>query len=101
MTTQEKSMGTSRPWGIHAIGDIYHPDCQSGLPDGRWVAAVAIPYTGNRLVAAWWVFTGRAYAMLWPKAGDLENIWRRIPPKDQPKPSRPFVIATNGEIKGH
>jgi hypothetical protein len=63
----------SRPWGVHTISSIYSAGCDAGLPDGRWVAAVAEPYTANRLVAAWWVLTGRAFAFLWPKAGDLED----------------------------
>lgn len=64
-----------RPWGIEAISNIYHPGTQAGLPDGRWVAAVAVPYPTNiyeRVRAAWWVLTGRAVAFVWPKAGDLE-----------------------------
>lgn len=82
----------TRPWGVHHISDFYHPDVHAGLPDGRWVAAVAEPYTGNVLVAAWWVLTGRAYAMLWPKAGDLENIFHgRVPGPKLRGPPRPFV----------
>lgn len=79
----------NRPYGVHAIGDIYHPDVGAQTPDGKWVAAVAVPYDGNRLRAAWWILTGRAYAMLWPKAGDLEAIWRREP-RNLQKPGRPF-----------
>ena len=69
-----------RPWGVHVISDIYRAGCQSGLPDGTWVAAVAEPYTANRLVAAWWVLTGRAYALKWPKPADLERTLG-LPPK--------------------
>jgi hypothetical protein len=64
-------------WGIHRLRDIYSPSCQAGLPDGRWVAAVAEPYTAGKLNAAWAVLTGRAYAFEWPKAGDLEDIFKR------------------------
>jgi hypothetical protein len=70
----------NRPWGVETIGDIYNPNCQAGLPDGRWVAAVAEPYATNwieRLRAAWWVVTGRAVAFVWPKAGDLEETFKR------------------------
>jgi len=64
-----------RPFGVHCIGDIYAPGV-SASPDGkRWFAAPAEPYGGNRLRAAWWVLTGRAYAFLWPKAGDLERAF--------------------------
>lgn len=65
-----------RPWGIQAISDAYGPGVQAGLPDGRWVIAVAEPYWTNpieRMRAAWWVLTGRAVAFVWPKAGDLES----------------------------
>lgn len=60
------------PLGVHTIGSIYTPGIQSGMPDGGWARSVAEPYTANRLVAAWWVLTGRAYALRWPEAGELE-----------------------------
>ena len=72
----------NRPWGVHTIRNIYDPNCDAGLPDGRWVAAVAEPYTENRIVAAWWVLTGRAYALIWPKAGDLEDIFNHKKPEN-------------------
>jgi hypothetical protein len=62
---------------VHRLSDIYSPHASAGLPDGRYVAAVAEPYTGGRLRAAWAVLTGRAYAFEWPKAGDLENLMAR------------------------
>ena len=63
----------NRPWGVHTLRDMLGgTGCSAGLPDGRWVRAIPEPYTANRLVAAWWVLTGRAYAIIWPKAGDLE-----------------------------
>jgi hypothetical protein len=61
------------PWGIHSIGDIYHPGAHTGTSDGRWVVAVAEPYTAGSLRAAWWVLTGRAFALRWPRPGDLED----------------------------
>jgi hypothetical protein len=67
------------PCGVHTIASIYHPDVQAGLPDGRYVAAVAEPFTGNRLTAAWWVLTGRAYALRWPRPGDLEAAFSGRP----------------------
>jgi hypothetical protein len=73
-----------RPWGVHTIGDMYDPHVQAGMGGAKYAFAVAEPYDGNRLVAAWWVLTGRAYAILWPKAGDLEKatgipLWDRKP----------------------
>ena len=61
---------------IHRLQDIYSPYVNSGLPDGRYVAAVAEPYTAGSLWAAWAVLTGRAVAFQWPKAGDLEDIFQ-------------------------
>ena len=62
-------------WGIHRLADmIGNENEQAGLPDGRWVRAVSLPYTGARLTAAWAVLRGRAYAIQWPKAGDLERV---------------------------
>lgn len=66
-------MEKNRPWGVHTIHDICgNTNCAAGLPDGRWVRAIPEPYYGNRLVAAWWVLTGHAFAIIWPKAGELE-----------------------------
>lgn len=61
---------------VHRLRDIYSPHVSAGLPDGRYVAAVAEPYTAGSLWAAWAVLTGRAYAIEWPKAGDLEDIFQ-------------------------
>lgn len=62
-----------RPWGVHTLASIFNPHCESS-PDGeRWYMAVASPYWGGRLRAAWWVLTGRAFALQWPEPGDLER----------------------------
>ena len=69
-------MAANRPWGVHTIDNIYGPDTLGGLPDGRWVAAVGLPYQGTffeRIRAAWWIVTGRAQAMIWPEPGDIER----------------------------
>ncbi len=62
---------------IHSLYSmIGHPDTQAGLKDGRWVRAVPMPYPSTvieRILEAWAVFVGRAYAVRWPKAGDLED----------------------------
>lgn len=67
----------TRPWGIHSIRSMFAPGCQAGLPDGRWVMAVAEPYyletLRERFRAAWWVFSGKAHAVVWPEAGELES----------------------------
>ena len=55
-----------RPWGVHSIHSMVAPGNQSKLSSGLWGWSVAMPYTGNRIVAAWWVLTGRAYAIVWP-----------------------------------
>lgn len=65
-------------WGVHCIASMYGGrGIQAGLPDGRRVTAVAEPYSANRLVAAWWVLTGKAYAVRWPKPGELEDALNR------------------------
>jgi len=61
---------------IHRLRDIYSPFVKTGLPDDRWVSAVAEPYTAGSLWAAWAVLTGRAFAFEWPKAGDLEDVFQ-------------------------
>lgn len=66
----------SVPWGVHSIGQIFGgPNLRCGLPDGRWVTCIAEPYDSprSRVQAAWWVLTGRAHAVIWPKAGELED----------------------------
>lgn len=86
------------PWGINTIGSPYHPDVHAGLPDGRWVHAVCEPHDMGRLRAAWWVLTGRAYAFLWPYAGELEGIFQRLnPPEIRPSP-RPFTPQADSKV---
>jgi hypothetical protein len=73
------SARTPLPWFINRIEHIYSPNCQAGLPDGRYVLAVCSPYWAlglDRLRAAWWVLTGRAHAFKWPEPGDLEYTLR-------------------------
>lgn len=62
--------------GVFRIRDcIGNVGIQAGLPDGRWVRAVPEHYDTpiTRLRGAWEVICGRAVAMQWPEAGDLEN----------------------------
>ena len=63
--------------GVHTIGDMYAPAIQAGVPDGRDVAAVAEPFYGDNFRAAWEVLCGRAFALRWPKAGELEDAFKR------------------------
>ena len=67
----------SLPRGINRFSNmIGTSDCGAGLPDGRYVRAVPEPYYTagrSRLRAAWWVLTGKAHAVIWPKAGELED----------------------------
>jgi hypothetical protein len=68
----------NRPWGINTITDMYPSEVFHGLPNGRYVRAVAEHYHCNifqRIRAAWWVFTGRAQAVVWPEPGDLEKCF--------------------------
>lgn len=65
------------PRGINRLGSMIAPNGDAAhMPDGRWVRAVPEPYPTvgvERLRAAWWVLTGRAHAVVWPKAGGLEK----------------------------
>lgn len=50
------------------------PENQTCGPDQRWCRAVLNPYSGSlreRLIAAWWVFSGHAYALRWPEPGEF------------------------------
>ncbi len=66
---------------IHKIGQLYSPGVQAeihvkrqGTVYTKWVRAVCEPYTAGRLLAAWEVLRGRAYAFEWPKVGEIEEI---------------------------
>lgn len=73
------------PWGVHPLSYIIGANgCQTGLPDGRWVRAIPEPYFGTlreRFRVAWWVFTGRAYAIKWPEPGEFEAAARPLDAK--------------------
>lgn len=59
---------------IYAIRDLIgSADCQSG-PDsfGRWSRAIPLPFYGGSVAGAWAVFMGRAVAVRYPVAGELE-----------------------------
>lgn len=70
------------PWYIHSIRQIYNPHCMAQIEGSKYAHAVSEPYTAGSILAAWWVLTGKAYALEWPKAGDLETaidlpLWDR------------------------
>lgn len=66
-------------WGVHRLRDmIGHPDTHVSV-QGKWFRAVPMPYTGRRLYAAWCVLSGKAYAVQWPKPGDLERAVNGTP----------------------
>lgn len=78
------------PWYIHTIDRIFSgKGCQSSYEElrvnekgtlqrvTRYGCAVCEPYTAGRIQAAWWVLTGRAYALKWPQPGDLEAAINR------------------------
>lgn len=59
---------------IHTIDTLYDASVQTRLTDGRWVLAPSLPYFGNVLRAAWAVLTGKAVALRYPVAGELEAM---------------------------
>lgn len=72
------------PWSVHRVSDIWHDEAwaETDKERGIYARAVAEPYAAGRLRAAWWVLTGRAFALIWPKVGDLETslhlpFWKR------------------------
>lgn len=69
----------STPYGINRIGNMIAGFGHETRVDGRWVRCVPAPYLTNvleRLRAAWWVLTGKAEAVVWPKPGELEDALR-------------------------
>lgn len=62
----------NRPLSVHTIASIYDWGVQSSLDGKTWLLAVAKPYAAGRVRGAWWVLTGRAFAIQWPEVGDLE-----------------------------
>lgn len=62
---------------IHQLRDMVSgPGAQAGLPNGRWVRAVPLPFYGglfDRCQDALAVIRGTAYAVRWPEAGELED----------------------------
>ena len=66
----------SEPFGVNRLHNIFarRDQVSAGLPNGLLVTAVCEPYDSlpSRIRAAWWVLTGRAHALIWPEAGDIE-----------------------------
>lgn len=65
----------SDKWGIHRLSDMIGTDDNSSTAFGLegYFRAVPLPYCGARLRAAWYVLTGKAYAVRWPEPGELES----------------------------
>jgi hypothetical protein len=61
---------------IYTLRDLWMTGVSTGLPDGRWVRAIPLPYYGGYLQGAWSVLTGRAVALRYPVAGELEDVLR-------------------------
>lgn len=61
-------------WGIHRLSDMIGRGDVSTTVKGLegLFRAVPAPYHGNKIKAAWAVLTGKAYAVRWPEAGELE-----------------------------
>jgi hypothetical protein len=74
-------MTKSVPWGIHRLGSmIGSKHTQAGPNGGPYFRAVPEPYWTfglERLRATWWVLSGKAHAVVWPEAGDLEKALDR------------------------
>lgn len=71
---------SNRPWGVNTIGNMIGITGTSVASPRGWARAVPLPYQTagiSRIRAAWWVLTGRAHAVVWPKPGDLENALER------------------------
>ena len=76
----------SSPWFVHHIRDVIgSPDAltlaklptTAGTHVACWVRAIGNPppwsrWVRARVLAAWWVLTGRAIALQWPRDGELE-----------------------------
>ena len=63
---------------VHTIADLVgSANCSQNTDDGRWVRAVPMPYYGGSILAAWEVLCGRAFAVRWPKGGELEDALNR------------------------
>lgn len=62
--------------GIIFQSDMERRDCLCEV-DGKWVCARPLPFysIGNRLKAAWLVFTGQADALIW-------NLLKKETPHD-------------------
>lgn len=97
-------MTAKLPWCIHHIGRIYHPNgpetpvittSKTGRSVRMWSRAIPEPYPATifeRFRAAWWVLTGRAVAMMWPKPGEIEHaLWGK---PDDPRPKAVQAIDT-------
>lgn len=66
----------NRPFVIHHMFDVWSNGCSVQDGTGNWCSAVCAPYPANifdKIVACWWILTGRAHAFVWPEVGQLET----------------------------
>lgn len=64
--------------GIHRLSDMIGSSDVGASEDGRnYYRAVPLPFYGDRLRAAWFVLTGKAYAVHWPELGEIEKALRQ------------------------
>jgi hypothetical protein len=60
---------------IYSIRDLIGSSNTQSGPDahGRWSRAIPLPYYGGYAAGAWAVLRGRAVAVRYPVAGELEQ----------------------------
>jgi hypothetical protein len=79
-TNQERDEAMSGR-GVFRLRDMIAPrGVEAGLANGGSARAVPEPFYYGipmRFMAAWMVVTGRAVAVEWPQAGDLEKALNR------------------------
>ncbi len=69
------------PFGINKISDMFVPHSITQWSDRVWYQTVALSYphtTITRVRAAWWVLTGKAQAVIWPRKGELELTVKKL-----------------------
>lgn len=63
------------PYGVNRMGNMISSNAYT-KHNSVMVRSVPTPYRKNMVEtvrAAWWVLTGKAEAVVWPKPGELES----------------------------